>query len=318
MAIFLDAYRAAVAEACRQQAAGRINLRSGHGAIWDLLGATASADRADLLTHYTAVTRGGKRRRLARVAGRLFRVGPRLRKRITRAMRRLGKRLDRVDGYRLRDVVGRIAGIGSLGLRRYVALVRGDGSRDGCWLVDIKEARPSSLLPLAGGPQPDLGSSHADRTAAAQRILQASPPLGLSTLKMRRRGYRTRRLVPDENRSSLDHLRQKKKHLADALGTLGQIVAWSHYRGIRYLGESEPALIAKWAEGPTIGQIPSLAVRYAELVDGDYKSYLPRLRGRGLGEIAGPAEEADVSDEMLIELNLGTYSRGTNLARSAA
>jgi hypothetical protein len=129
------------------------------------------------------------------------------------------------------------------------------------------------LLPLAAGPQPDLGPSHAERTAAAQRILQASPPLGLSTLKMRRRGYRTRRVVPDENRSSLAHLRQKKKHLADALTTLGRIVAWSHYRGLRHLGDAQPALLAKWIEGPSLGAIPDLASRYAELVDHDYKSY---------------------------------------------
>jgi uncharacterized protein (DUF2252 family) len=273
VASFLDAYRAAAAQACREQHAGRVDLRSGHGPIWDLLGVTAAGTRLDLLNRYTITDHQGRRRELARVAGKLCSVSKRRAKQVTRAMARLGNRLKMPDAYRVHDVAERIAGIGSLGLRRFVALVDGDGSRDGCWLIDVKEAQPSSLLPIAGGAQPKLGSGDAERTAAAQSILQAGPPLGLSSIKVGHRGYRVRRLIPDESRSSLAHLRHKKKHLADAVSTLGQIVAWSHYRGIRYFGEDQPAKLAQWAHGPALDAIPDLAARYAELVDHDYKSY---------------------------------------------
>jgi uncharacterized protein (DUF2252 family) len=273
VSIFLQAYCEAVAEACRERRAGRIDPRSGHGPVWDLLGATAGASRTALLDRYTVVKRRGQHRLLALIKGKMFEVSARRRQRVSRAVHRLGKRLGRPDAYRVRDVVGRIAGIGSLGLRRFVVLVEGDGSLDGCWLLDIKEERSPCLLPLEAGSQPDLGRTDAERTAAAQRILQASPAIGLSALKMGGRGYRVRRLVPDENRSSLDHLHQKKKHLADALGTLGQIVAWSHYRGIAYLGENHIPNLADWAAGGAVDAIPEAAARYAEFVHHDYETY---------------------------------------------
>ena len=87
------------------------------------------------------------------------------------------------------------------------------------------------------------------------------------------RGYRVRRMVPDENRSSLDHLHQKKKHLVDAIGTLGRIVAWSHYRGIAYLGESHIPLLADWAAGAALDAIPESAAQYADCVAHDYETY---------------------------------------------
>lgn len=54
--------------------------------------------------------------------------------------------------YRPLDVARRIAGTGSLGVERYIAPVEGKGSADGNYLLDLKEALPSSLAP--GVPRP--------------------------------------------------------------------------------------------------------------------------------------------------------------------
>jgi uncharacterized protein (DUF2252 family) len=271
---FLSGYRKAVAEACREREPGRIDLRSGHGAVWDLLGETAGSPRTELLNRSTELNRRGDRRHLVRIPGKFFDVSDRCHARVARAVRGLGKRLGRSDAYKVRDVVGRIAGVGSLGLPRFVALLDGDGSRDGCWLLDVKQARAPSLLPIAAGAQPDLGRNHAKRTATAQRALQSSPASGLNTLKMRGVGYRVRRLIPDENRSSLDHLHKKKKTLAEAVETLGRITAWSHYRGCRFLGGELVDKLARWAESPAIEAIPEAAMKYAEIVHHQFKSYV--------------------------------------------
>ena len=49
------------------------------------------------------------------------------------------------------DIARRIAGNGSLGLERYVALVRGNGGRDGQYLIDIKLGNASALAVASVG-----------------------------------------------------------------------------------------------------------------------------------------------------------------------
>jgi hypothetical protein len=58
------------------------------------------------------------------------------------------------DFFEVLDVARRIAGNGSLGVDRYVILVRGKGSPDGNDLLDLKEALPSAVLPRVATPSP--------------------------------------------------------------------------------------------------------------------------------------------------------------------
>ena len=49
--------------------------------------------------------------------------------------------------FEVLDIACRIAGTGSLGVERFVVLVEGKGSPDGNYLLDIKEAKPSAMIP---------------------------------------------------------------------------------------------------------------------------------------------------------------------------
>lgn len=51
------------------------------------------------------------------------------------------------DFYQVLDVARRIAGTGSLGVDRYAILVEGKGSPDGNYVLDLKQALASSLVP---------------------------------------------------------------------------------------------------------------------------------------------------------------------------
>ncbi len=167
-------------------------------------------------------------------------------------------------------MTGRIAGIGSLGLRRYTVLIEGGGSPDKNRLLDIKEARPSSVLPFVNCPQPETFPTEAHRVVNAQRRLQSKPPIGLATLAFGGRAYRMRELVPDENHSSLDHLQKKPKALRRAVEVIGQLTAWSQLRGSA--GEGRQAL-AQWTSGPGIDAVLAAAVRLADRTQADYAAY---------------------------------------------
>ena len=65
------------------------------------------------------------------------------------ALESYGETLGNAEAFKVHDVVFRIAGVGSLGVRRYLALIEGDGSPHSYCLLDIKEHfRPPSGIAL--------------------------------------------------------------------------------------------------------------------------------------------------------------------------
>src|SRR5262249_13341496 len=77
--------------------------------------------------------------------------------------------------FRVLDVARRIAGVGSLGIERYVILVEGKGSPNRNFLLDLKAEPVSSLQPYLVLPQPHWQSA-AERVVTIQRWVQTVPP----------------------------------------------------------------------------------------------------------------------------------------------
>ncbi|MEP7155679.1 MAG: DUF2252 family protein [Betaproteobacteria bacterium] len=133
------------------------------------------------------------------------------------------------------DIARRIAGTGSLGLERYVALVRGDGNADGRYLIDIKVAAPSALARHVGAGQPEW--KNAVRAATIQRISQAIPPALLGTVEVGQHTYLIRELQPTADRIDLHALLNSpggksagRKEFADVIQTMAAVTAWAHLR----------------------------------------------------------------------------------------
>ena len=69
------------------------------------------------------------------------------------AARGIARGADAPKFYRLIDAARRVAGNGSLGLDRYLLLVRGRGSPDGNFVLDLKYAAPSAVAAWLGRPR---------------------------------------------------------------------------------------------------------------------------------------------------------------------
>jgi uncharacterized protein (DUF2252 family) len=141
-----------------------------------------------------------------------------------RYVRRLGSGVA-VENFRVLDAAFRIAGTGSLGGMRVAILTRGKGGRDGAWLFDMKEARTP-----AGAPW--LGETHlkkAKRVLAAARACLAHPPRMIGTTKVEALSMFVRRLAPQEDKLSLERLRDE--HLEDVAAYLGALLGRAHRRG---------------------------------------------------------------------------------------
>lgn len=159
--------------------------------------------------------------------------------------------------YRLIDVAARIAGTGSLGVRRYVALVRGHGGEDGRVLLDIKQARPSCMIRSLAVPQPSW-KSEAHRVVGVQQRMQAIAPALLSPVRLGRDSYVLRELQPTDDRLALAHWNGKLSRLRKVVVTMGAALAWSQLRSASRQGAATiDALIAfgcdrTWRE-PVLG-----------------------------------------------------------------
>lgn len=170
------------------------------------------------------------------------------------------------------DVAFRIAGTGSLGVQRYVLLVR---AGDKLHLLDLKEARPSSLKPYVPVRQP-LWSSEACRITTLQDRVQQVTPKMLHALHFDNAGYVLKALQPTQDRMDITQCKGKLKELELLTGTMARLTASGQLRSGGRQGSSiADDMIAfagtskKWA-----GKLLDYAQAYAIQVQSDYSDYV--------------------------------------------
>ena len=178
------------------------------------------------------------------------------------------------DFYKVLDVARRIAGKGSLGLQRYIALVRGEGIPDGEVLLDVKEARPSSLAPYAPTTQP-VWPSEAVRIVTTQRRMQAIAPAFLHPVRIERTGFVMRELQPTEDRLRLKEAIGHPQRLRKVMETMGRLTAWAELRTSgRHESATADVLSAFARTGGWRQALIKYGRAYAHRVEGDYRRFV--------------------------------------------
>lgn len=221
--VFLDAYR----ERLVSGKALWVERETATGLVHQLLDGLRRRERAAFLDGRTR--RKGKQRRLRLDNGKALPVSDKQRERVERFMAGVARTREDPAFYEVLDVARRIAGNGSLGVDRFVILVRGKGSPDGNYLLDLKEALPSALLPVLTTPQP-AWKNEAARVVAVQRRMQAVSMAFLLPERLGKRAYLLRELQPTEDRVTLDAARSGLPALREVLATMGHIVASAQLR----------------------------------------------------------------------------------------
>ena len=243
-----ETFVAAYADALALGKAYWVERDTATGLVHDLLDDLRHRDHAAFIGARTHLK--GRKRRLDIDAKRTLAVDADQRRRVLAFMRGFAKTQPDPSFHEVLDVARRIAGTGSLGVERYVILVRGNGSLDGNRLLDLKASAASSLLARLKVPQPRF-ASHAARIVAVQQRMQAVPMDFLHAVRFENaRGDRAapavlRGLQPSEDRVALDRAGGDMKALGPLLATLGQVVASAQLRSAGQGGSaSVDALIA--------------------------------------------------------------------------
>ena len=221
--IFLASYRAALTGG----KARWIERRTAEGVIGDLLVKLEGRTQADLLAKRTVAKKG--KRRLRTDTGKALVLPPEERARVVRFMKRFAE--GRMDPrfFKVLDVAQRIAGVGALGLRRYVVLVAGDGGRDGAALIDLKSQNGSTLIPHLAQRQPRF-PSEAARVVEIENRMQAVGPAFLAAVHIGGRSFTLRELQPSADKLDLSTTHPGRAAFESVVASMGELTAWAQLR----------------------------------------------------------------------------------------
>lgn len=265
--IGLDSYSAALMTG----KARWLERETAKGMIRDLLNPLTLRNRKTFLDSRTKLRNG---KRIIKLDGkRALALAPLEKASVMAFVEAYAKQQPNPDFYRPLDAARRIAGTGSLGIKRYAILVNGHGSPDRNYLLDLKEAIPGALKPYVTHKQPKW-QSEAHRVVSVQQRAQAIAPAFLSAVSFQDRPFVFKGLQPTSDRLALGKWNGKIKRLDLVIRSMGEIVAWSHLRGG---GQAGSAIADEWMAfgSQRDWQAPLLkyATTYAAKIDADWRKY---------------------------------------------
>ncbi len=247
-----------------------VERQTANGMVQALLEEATMLTRKRLLSIRTKMAGASRRLRLGR---RALPVSASDRKKVIRIIRQFAKHQSNPRFYAVMDVARRVAGSASLGLERYVLLVRGRGLPDKLALLDLKQAIPPSLVTRAGSRI--AWPSEASRITSIQRWAQAVSPALLHPVRAGGRSYVLRELQPTQTRLSLESWNRTRAELEGLMITLGQVVAWSH---LRSGGRKGSAIADQWMafaeEKKWRPALLAYASSYSRQVERDWREFV--------------------------------------------
>jgi uncharacterized protein (DUF2252 family) len=175
--------------------------------------------------------------------------------------------------YDVLDVSFRIAGTGSLGVKRYVFLLRSVKDKSKYWLLDMKQAVPSSLAPYINVKQPDW-EFEAARVAAAKLRMQNISPALLSTTIFQNDSYIIQEMQPMEDKINFWVIKDRFKEVAEVINNMALLTASAQLRSSGRQGSAIADELIEFGKNPEWQKgLLNYASNYSKQVKKDYQQY---------------------------------------------
>lgn len=196
------------------------------GIVADLIKKLSQRKRTDLLNERTELN---SERQLKFDGAKILRISTQRQQEITRTIDNWTQAQASPEFFKVLDVGFRVAGMGSLGVDRYIILVAGKGSPDRNYLLDFKQQSASALEPYLTRVQPQW-KNQAIRVMNAQQIVQSAVPALLAAIEFSGTSYLLRELQPTEDKIAFDG-KISLPQLEKLVDTLGEVTASAHLHG---------------------------------------------------------------------------------------
>ena len=180
--------------------------------------------------------------------------------------------------FQVIDACFRVAGTGSLGVRRYVFLLRNTKDPKKHLLIDMKQAPASSLQPWLTNPQP-AWTSEAERVVAVQQRMQNINPALLSVTSFDGDPYVIKEMQPTADKIDFLVIRDRYKDLACVVEDMAFLTASAMLRSAGRQGAALPdEMIAFGADTHWQQGLMDYATAYAAQVKKDYNAYFKEYK----------------------------------------
>ncbi|WP_373545527.1 DUF2252 domain-containing protein [Chamaesiphon sp.] len=201
------------------------------GIVADLIKNSSQRKRIDLLNERTELNGD---RQLKFDGAKILKISTQRQQEVIRAIDNWAQSQASPAFFKVLDVGFRVAGMGSLGVDRYIILVAGKGSPDRNYLLDFKQQSASALEPYLTRVQPQW-KNQAIRVMNAQQIVQSAVPALLAAIEFSGTSYLLRELQPTEDKITFNG-RISLSQLAKLVDTLGEVTASAHLHGSSKFG----------------------------------------------------------------------------------
>ncbi|MEP6746292.1 MAG: DUF2252 family protein [Bacteroidota bacterium] len=132
--------------------------------------------------------------------------------------------------YKATDAVFRLAGTGSVGVKRYALLLKSlNDSGEKYMLIDMKQSKPSSLLPYVNTPQPEW-KTESERVVSIQQRMQNRPPALLSTTIFKDESYVVQEMQPTKDSINFKLIKKEYRNIYQVIDDMAMLTASSQLR----------------------------------------------------------------------------------------
>jgi len=177
--------------------------------------------------------------------------------------------------YEVIDGVFRIAGTGSVGLKRYSFLLKSINKVGAKYMMmDMKQATQSSLAPYINVPQPKWDTD-AERIVSVQQRMQNIPPALLSTTVFNNESYIIQEMQPEKDSINFNLIKDRYRDIYQVIDDMAMLTASAQLRSSgRQSAAVADELIAFGQNQEWQAHIIKYGVAYSAKVKKDYASYL--------------------------------------------
>jgi len=250
-----------------------IEPRTAKGIVCDFLTAADDSTEKDIIKKRTV---GKKNKIMLSVEDeRHFKIDKKLRHELKAHINEwIATSSDGPYNYKVKGMVFRLAGTGSIGVKRYLFLLKSNNTKNKYLFVDMKQARPSSVLPYTIVQQLQW-PTEADRVITIQKRMQNVSSSLLSTTVFREDSYVIQQLQPVKDTIKFKLLKDEYRDIYQVIDDMAALTASAQLRSGGIHGSAIIDELEAWGNDQQWEDtIIEYSRKYAEKVKRYYKQFV--------------------------------------------
>jgi len=176
--------------------------------------------------------------------------------------------------FKVKDAVFRVAGTGSVGVKRYLFLLKSTNTKKKYLLVDMKQSRPSSLLPYLDVQQPGW-PTEAERIISVQQRMQNMSASLLSSTVFHGEPFVLQELQPVKDSINFKLIRDQYRDIYQVIDDMAILTASAQLRSGGMNGSATIDELKAFASDTDWHQdLLSYALKYAKKIKRYFEQYI--------------------------------------------